>query len=64
MYKALPEQTAGDLAYAAAENLFEHIKIDRQKIGALILVTQSPDYSARGTCDDLPSWSVGITPIC
>lgn len=49
MYKALPEQTAGDLAYAAAENLFEHLKIDRQKIGALILVTQSPDYRRPAT---------------
>jgi len=44
MYKALPEQTASDLAVAAAENLFAHIDIDRAKIGAMIMVTQSPDY--------------------
>ena len=44
MYKALPEQTASDLAYAAAENLFSHIEIEREKIGALLFVTQSPDY--------------------
>ncbi len=37
MYKALPEQTAGDLAYAAAENLFEKTETDRSKIGALVL---------------------------
>ena len=44
MYKALPEQTASDLAFAAAENLFSHIEVERKKIGALIFVTQSPDY--------------------
>ena len=44
MYKALPEQTASDLAYAAAENLIEKTGIDRGKIGLMILVTQSPDY--------------------
>ena len=49
MYKALPDQTAGDLAYAAAENLFSHIDIDRNKIGALVLVTQSPDYRRPAT---------------
>lgn len=49
MYKALPEQTAGDLAYAAAENLFSHLPVDRGKIGALLLVTQSPDYRRPAT---------------
>lgn len=49
MYKALPEQTAGDLAYAAAENLFEKIETDRRKIGALVFVTQSPDYRRPAT---------------
>ena len=44
MYKALPEQTASDLAVAAAESLLSHITIDKQDIGAMILVTQSPDY--------------------
>ncbi len=44
MYKALPEQTASDLAYAAAENLFAHIPLDRNRIGIMLLVTQSPDY--------------------
>lgn len=49
MYKALPDQTAGDLAYAAAENLFSHMTVDRSKIGALIFVTQSPDYRRPAT---------------
>ena len=49
MYKALPEQTAGDLAFAAAENLFSHLDVDRSKIGALLFVTQSPDYRRPAT---------------
>lgn len=44
MYKALPNQTASDLAYAAAENLIEHTDLDRNEIGLMVLVTQSPDY--------------------
>ena len=44
MYKALPEQTASDLATAAAEKLIEKKEIDRNEIGLMVLVTQSPDY--------------------
>ena len=44
MYKALPEQTASDLAVAAAENLFAHSDISRDEIGLMMMVTQSPDY--------------------
>ena len=44
MYKALPEQTASDLAYVAAENLISKTGIDKDKIGLMVLVTQSPDY--------------------
>lgn len=49
MFKALPNQTAGDLAYAAAENLLSNIRIDREKIGSLLFVTQSPDYRRPAT---------------
>lgn len=44
MHKALPEQTAGDLGYVAAEELLTKLQIDRTEIGALVLVTSSPDY--------------------
>lgn len=44
MHKALPEQTAGDLGYAAAEKLLTKLHIDYAEIGALVLVTGSPDY--------------------
>lgn len=44
IYNALPDQTASDLAYAAAENLFNKETIERDKIGVMVFVTQSPDY--------------------
>ena len=49
MYKALPDQTAGDLAYAAAQELFRRLPVDKTKIGALLFVTQSPDYRRPAT---------------
>ena len=49
MYKALPEQTAGDLAYAAAEHLLSRLDTDKEKIGGLFFVTQSPDYRRPAT---------------
>ncbi|MDO4273057.1 MAG: ketoacyl-ACP synthase III [Eubacteriales bacterium] len=49
MYKALPQQTAGDLAYSAAEKLLAEISIERSEIGALVFVTQSPDYRRPAT---------------
>lgn len=44
MYKALPDQTASDLAVAAAENLLAKLDVDRSEIGLMLMVTQSPDY--------------------
>lgn len=44
MYKALPEQTASDLATAAAQELFANNDVDVSEIGLMLLVTQSPDY--------------------
>ncbi len=44
MYKALPEQTASDLAVAAAERLLAANPVDKSEIGLMIMVTQSPDY--------------------
>jgi 3-oxoacyl-[acyl-carrier-protein] synthase-3 len=37
-------ETAGDLAYQAAENLFRENNIDRKSIDFILLCTQSPDY--------------------
>lgn len=44
IYNALPDQTASDLAYAAAEELFRNVEIEKEKIGIMVFVTQSPDY--------------------
>lgn len=44
IYNALPDQTASDLAYAAAEELFKREAIDKNQIGVMVFVTQSPDY--------------------
>ena len=35
IYNALPEQTAGDLAFAAAEELLKKTAIEREKIGIM-----------------------------
>jgi len=47
--QALKEQTASDLAFVAAEELLTQKKIDKDTIGALIFVTQGPDYRLPAT---------------
>jgi 3-oxoacyl-[acyl-carrier-protein] synthase-3 len=42
-------QTASDLAFVAADNLLTNLCIDKKEIGALILVTQTPDYCSPAT---------------
>lgn len=44
-----PHQTAGDLCYAAAEYLIKEKCVDKSEIGALVMVTQSPDYRRPAT---------------
>ena len=44
IYNTLPNQTASDLAYAAAEELFKREDFDKGQIGVMVFVTQSPDY--------------------
>lgn len=43
------KQTASDLAFLAAEKLLREKKVDPQGIGALIFVTQTPDYRLPST---------------
>lgn len=43
-HQTIPQQTASDLGYAAADNLLNKMSIDRSKIGVLVFVTLSPDY--------------------
>lgn len=48
-YEANPLQTASDLAYAAAQKIILEKKIDRESIGAVIFITQQPDYVTPAT---------------
>ena len=41
---AAEDETAGDMAYKAAEKLLQSSAIDRQSIDFILLCTQSPDY--------------------
>lgn len=43
------EQTASDLCFIAAEKLLADLNWDRDEIGALVFVTQFPDYQAPST---------------
>jgi 3-oxoacyl-[acyl-carrier-protein] synthase-3 len=49
IYRTFEEQTASDLAFVAAQNLFERYDISPESIGALVLVTQTPDYRLPAT---------------
>lgn len=48
-YVALPKQTAGDLAYAAAKRLLQARGVDPAEIGALIFVSETSDYRTPAT---------------
>ncbi len=48
-HKSARCQTASDLAYVAAEKLLSEKNVDRSEIGAIIDVTESPDYIAPST---------------
>jgi len=47
--RSLRRQTASDLGYAAAERILSEKKINREKIGAIVNVTEFPDYVAPST---------------
>ncbi len=49
IYKTREEQTASDLGHVAAENLIDKLGIEKDTIGALIVVTQTPDYRLPAT---------------
>lgn len=49
VYHVSKKQTASDLAYIAAEKLLNTFKCKKEEIGALFLVTQTPDYSSPAT---------------
>ncbi len=55
--------TAADLAYDAALNLIENMKIDKNEIDALIFVVQQPDYRTPSTAYFIHS-KLGLSKEC
>jgi 3-oxoacyl-[acyl-carrier-protein] synthase III len=62
-YRTMEEQTAADLCFVAAEKLIAHRKIEKGEIGALIFVTQTPDYRIPATSCVL-QYRLGLTKEC
>lgn len=42
--RIVENETAGDLCFAAAENIFENTDLKREDVAVLVFVTQTPDY--------------------
>lgn len=49
VHRAHPAQTASDLAFLAAEDLFARTGMERERIHLLLFVTQKPDYRVPAT---------------
>ena len=49
IFRSKPEQTASDLGYIAAEEIFKSGKSAREEIGVLVFVSQKPDYRSPAT---------------
>ena len=62
-YIAKPEQTAADLAFVAAKRLLVARNIEPAEIGALIFVTETPDYRTPATAFVLQK-ELGLTKDC
>lgn len=62
-YLVQPNQTAGDLCYAAAKKILTEKKIDPRDVGALVFVTQSPDYGEPATACVL-QYRLGLSTDC
>jgi len=60
---AAEDETAGDMAVKAAENLFAEYVIDRNQVDFVILCTQSPDYFLPSTACLIQS-KLGLSTKC
>lgn len=52
-YQASEKQTASDLAFVAARELIKKKNIDKDSIGALVFISQGPDYQLPATANVL-----------
>lgn len=62
-YVAAEHETAGDMAYKAAEKLFAEHGIDRSEIDFVLLCTQSPDYFLPSTSCTIQN-RLGLSTKC
>jgi len=62
-YRVLPDQTASDLGYAASKCLIEKLGVDKEAIGAIIFVSQAPDYRKPATACVL-QYRLGLSMDC
>lgn len=56
-------QTASDLAYVAAKALLKHKNMDSKSIGALVFISQGPDYRMPATACVL-QYRLGLPEDC
>ncbi len=62
-YSASPNQCTSDFCFAAAEEIINKKNIDRNKIGVLVFVTQTSDYSIPATACVLQN-RLGLSKSC
>lgn len=63
VFISVKEQTASDLSYLAAKRLIDEFNIEPESIGALIFVTQTPDYRIPSTAFVL-QYRLGLSENC
>lgn len=61
--RCIPQQTASDLGFEAAQNLLNQFGIDKSEIGILVFVSQKPDYRSPSTAFILHS-RLGLSENC
>ncbi len=62
-HRAVEEQTASDLCYLSAKRIIECKNIDREEIGAIVFVSQTPDYVSPATAHVLHE-RLGLSQKC
>jgi len=63
IYKSCEKQTASDLAFVAAKSLLQVKRINEKSIGALIFISQGPDYRMPATAFVLQN-RLGLSEDC
>lgn len=61
--RSVPEQTASDLGFEAAKNLFEQKNVAKQEVGILVFISQKPDFRSPVSAYILHQ-RLGLSPDC